>query len=267
MIETTAPLAPLVHAPARGTHLAILGFLMAAGGPALIVVAMLLFGLDLGDSLFFFVPPMLLGLVGAALVRRPRTGPKVAGVVLGVLAGVAAFPSVFGLAKPASFFDFVPGFLVLPGAFLALGAGITSIRSTRAERLAGPGERRAVLAIVAALGLAAAASGVLTIAGRETVAGDLAADADVVVELQNIEFDQASYEVPEGGTVLVRNSDPFAHTFTVQALGIDISLNPGSEKLLRIDGEPGAYVLFCEPHTSDPDDPGDDDMAAELRLG
>jgi hypothetical protein len=31
--------------------------------------------------------------------------------------------------------------------------------------------------------------------------------------------------------------------------------------------ETGTYILFCEPHTSDPDDPSEDDMASEITIG
>jgi plastocyanin len=201
------------------------------------------------------------------LIRQRRTALRIVGIVLAVLAGGTVFWTAFGLAEPASFFDFVPGLLVLPGALIALVAGIISIRSAKQARTVTGGERRATAVILGALGLLAALSGILTLSGRETVDADVAADADLIVDLEDFEFDQASYEVAAGATVLVKNSDPFVHTFTVEALDIDVDLGPGSEKLVTIPAEPGTYVLFCEPHTSDPDDPSDDDMAAKLTVG
>ncbi len=260
MIDTTAPTSDI----GRGTQLATLGFLMAATGALIVVVASLAFGFDVGDVTFFAIP-LVLSLVGAALVRRPQTAAKVVALVMAVIAGFTVFWTVFGLFTPASVFDFVPGLLVLPGALLALGAGIASIRAK--GRSVGSGERRAVSVILGALGLLAILSVVLTVTGRETVDDDAAADADLVVDLEDFEFDQATYDVAGGATVLVKNSDPFVHTFTVEALDIDVDMGPLSEKLVTLPEEPGSYVLFCEPHTSDPDDPSDDDMAAELKIG
>lgn len=85
--------------------------------------------------------------------------------------------------------------------------------------------------------------------------------------LAAFEFDRATYDVAGGATILVKNSDPFVHTFTVDALDIDVDLGPGSETLVTIPAEPGTYVLFCQPHSSDKDDPGEDDMAAVLEVG
>lgn len=268
MTETTAPIsATTAHdGPTRGTNLATLGFLMAATGAILLVAAPLLWGLDSGDVAFFAFPAVL-GLVGAALIRRSRTVWKVMALVLAIVVAGGLFWTAFGLTTPASFLDFVPGLLVLPGVLLALAAGITSIRSGKQGRPVGPGERRATMGILGVLGLLAVASAVLTATGRETVDADLAADADLVVDLENFEFDQASYEVTGEGIVLVKNSDPFVHNFTIDELDIDVDLNPFSEKLITLPDQPGTYVLFCEPHTEDPDDPSDDDMAAELRIG
>jgi hypothetical protein len=67
--------------------------------------------------------------------------------------------------------------------------------------------------------------------------------------------------------VLVQNDDPFTHTFTIDELGIDIELGPYSEELVELPGDSGTYVLYCEPHTSDTEEPSDDDMAAELTIG
>ena len=230
------------------------------------IVAVLAFGLDTGDVGFFAIPTVL-GLVGAALIRRSSTVLKVIALVLCIGIAGAVFWTVFGLGTPDSFFDFVPGTLVVPGVLLAIGAGITSIRSTRAGRPAGPGERRAATVIVAVLGVLAVASAVLTVTGRETVDDDLAAGADLVVDLEDFEFDEDAYEIEGGGTVLVKNEDPFLHTFTVDELDIDVDLGPSSEALVTLPEEPGTYVLYCEPHTSDKEDPSEDDMAAELTVG
>jgi len=66
--------------------------------------------------------------------------------------------------------------------------------------------------------------------------------------------------------VLVRNDDPFLHTFTVEELDIDEAITPGSEVLVEIPDESGSYVVFCRPH-SDPEEPDPaEDMAANLTI-
>ncbi|HEX2240095.1 MAG TPA: hypothetical protein VHJ82_02985, partial [Actinomycetota bacterium] len=80
------------------------------------------------------------------------------------------------------------------------------------------------------------------------------------------EFDQASYSFPPGSTVLVRNDDPFFHTFTIDALDIDVELTPGSEELVDMPEQRGAYVVFCRPHTFEPEEPAEDDMAASITI-
>ena len=255
--ETTLP---------RGTTLATLGFLMAAAGPILLIVAGLVFGLDTEDLTFFLIPSVL-GLAGAFLVRRHSTMARAASIVLAVLIAGTVFWTAFGLALPASFFDFVPGILVLPGVLLAIGATIAAIRSAKRGVATGAGERRTAAIVLVVLGVLALASAVLTVTGRETVPDALADEADLVVNLSDFEFDEDAYDVAPGDTVLVKNDDPFFHTFTVDDLGLDIDVGPGSEELIELPEGSGTYVLYCEPHTSDPDDPGEDDMASQLTIG
>jgi plastocyanin len=259
-VRTTDPVTP------RGTNLATLGFLMAAAGPILLIAASLAYGLDTEDIAFFAIPSVL-GLLGAWLVRRRSTALKVVCILLAVVIFMTVFWTVFGLSLPDSFFDFVPGTLVLPGVLLAIGATVVSIRAAKAARESSAGERRAATIVVAVLGLLAAVSAVLTVTGRDTVPDALADEADLVVDMEDFEFDEAGYEVPAGGTILVKNSDPFVHNVTVEALGIDVDLGPSSEALINVPEETGSFVLYCEPHTEDTDDPSEDDMASELTVG
>ena len=247
----------------RGTDLASLGFAMAAAGPLLLLAAVVLWGLDT-DDLAFFVVPIVAGIVGAVLIRRRSTAARVVAVLLAVVIALMLFWTAFGLAAPASFFDFVPGILVLPGALLALVAGVVSMRSRSAI---GEGERRAIGGIGAVLGLLALGSAVLTLTGKDTLSEVERESADAEVTLSDFEFDAEGYDLAPGDTVLVRNDDPVLHTFTIDALDIDVTMNPGSEKLVTLPDEPGTYVLYCAPHTSDEDEPSEDDMAAQLTIG
>lgn len=250
----------------RWSRLASFGLLMATAGALLMITASLIWSLDTED-LAFFVVPTVLGLAGAALARQRPTWMRVLAILLALAVGAALFWTMFGLAAPGSFFDFVPGLLVVPGVLIAIGAGIASLVAGR-RAAGGPArrERTAVLGVAATVGVLALVSGIVSVAGRETVSDADAADADLVVDLEDFEFDADAYDTTGDMTVLVKNSDPFLHTFTVDELGIDITLNGGSEKLVTIPAEPGTYVLYCEPHTSDKDDPSEDDMTATITV-
>lgn len=259
--------APAHRALARWTRLAALGLTMVGLGPFLMVAAALIWGLDVATDLPFFLTLTFLPWVAAFLVWRFGTWAKVLGIVV-ALAGIAAmFWTAFGLAAPASFFDFVPGLLVVPGAITAIVGCVAAIvagrRGHRTEAREG-GERRAITVIVAVVAGLSLVSAVLTVAGRSTAE---VTEADATVTLKDFEYDRSSYELAGGSRVVVRNDDPFLHTFTVDELGIDLELGPNSSEAVDLPAEAGTYVVYCRPHTADPDDPGEDDMASTLTVG
>lgn len=269
--NTTVSLTGEPPALSRWSRLASTGLLMEAASPALMLGAAVVWGLDVGEVAMFFAMPIAAGLGGAWLVRRPKTLWKVLGIVLGVLIAMMLFWTAFGLAEPSSFFDFVPGLLIVSGVLITLVAGIASIVSkNRGGTSAGAaegGEARALRGALAALGVLAALSAVLSVSAKDSVSDADAAGADVVVDMKDFEFDENSYDATAGATILVKNSDPFLHTFTIEALDIDVEVTSGSEKLITLPEEAGTYVLYCRPHTSDSDDPSKDDMAAKLTIG
>jgi plastocyanin len=236
-----------------------------------------LWGLDIGDDVAFFLVTAALALIGAFLVSRRQVWLRIVGMVFGLLVAMALFWTAFGLFSPASVFDFLPGVLVIPGVLLAIGATIASIVSGRRQAATTPegtalastiepadGERRGIVIAIGVVVVLAALSAVLTATGQETVDDPSAAAATVV--FSDFEFDEDGYEVPGGAQVFVDNHDPFLHTFQIDSLDVDVNLNPGSEKLVTIPDEPGDYIVYCEPHTSDPDDPSEDDMAARITV-
>lgn len=257
----------VVDGRARWSWLAALGLTLAALGPLLILTGGVLWGLEISEDVGFFGTTAIIGLVAAFLVLRFGTWAKVVGIVAGILLTGALFWTIFGLFTPNSFFDFVPGLLVMPGGILAIVASIAAIvAGRRGHRSPAPvgGERTGVRVVLGVIIVLAVISAVLTFAGRSTVADE--GEAELAVALQDFEFDSQSYEVTGGSSVLVRNDDPFMHTFSVDELGIDEVITPGSEVLIEIPDEGGEYVLYCRPHTFDPKNPQDEDMAAELTV-
>jgi hypothetical protein len=263
--ETPRP----ARGPARWTRLAGLGLLMAGLAPLLMFLAGLLWGLDFEGDAAFFLGSAAIGFVGSFIVFRfgHTLWAKIVGIVCALAVAVALFWTAFGLAYPASFFDFVPGVLVIPGTIMALVgciAGIVAQRRGKSAQAPADGERKTLRTVVALVGLLALVSAVLTFVGSSNVDEE----ADETVTLSDFEFNEDSYSFAAGTTVLVRNDDPFVHTFTVDELDIDETLTPGKEILVDIPGDAEAsdYILFCRPHTIDPEDPEEDDMAVDLTI-
>jgi plastocyanin len=247
---------------ARWSRLAALGLLLAAAAPIIFVIAGLLTGRSV-DEMPFFIGTAVIGLLGAFLMWRFGTWARVFGVVAALLMGMALFWTVFSLSYFSSFVDFTTGVLLPLGVLVAVVAGIASIVRRRQRTVRAQGaERRAIQVVLGIVAVVALVSGVLNLVGRESVAD---ADADLVVGMHDFEFDEDVYRADAGSTtVLVRNSDAFAHTFTIDELDIDETIIPGSAKLIEVDATAGNYTLYCSPHTSDPEDPEDNDMAADF---
>ncbi len=251
----------------RWTRLAALGLFMVGLAAFLMVAAALIWGVDVADDLPFFLSLAFVPWVAAFLVWRFGTWAKVVGIIVALASIGAMFWTAFGLAEPASFFDFVPGLLVVPGALIAIGASIAAIVAGRRGHTAGGREGkegRAISAVVAVVGVLAAVSAVLTVVGRSTVETPQGA---TTVTLGDFAYDRSAYDVTGGAQVVVRNDDPFLHTFTIDDLDVDVELGPNGSALVDIPAEAGTYVVYCRPHTVDSDDPGPDDMASTLTVG
>lgn len=235
----------------RWTTLATIGLAMIALAPALMLGAGFAFGMDMSEQTGFFVPVLAGALLAALLVWSFGWWAKVIGILVGAGAGMMLFWTAFGLQQPASFFDFAPGLLVIPGALLAVISCIAAIvagrRGRMGTRVTG-GERIFVRVVIGLLVLAMVASGLLTYLGRETVADATGADQTVVAK--NFEFDPVDFEVDGGDTILVRNEDAFFHTFTIDELDISVELGPGSQALVNVPDRSGTYRFYCIPHSS-----------------
>jgi plastocyanin len=269
MTDTDPRATTQVGVPA-GTRLAVLGLLMVSAMGAIWLVASLIWGLDLGESAGFLIPTIVLPAVAALLVWRFGTWAKVVGIVVALLAIGTLWFTAFGLLEPDSVFDFVGGLLVVPGAVIAIVGCVQAIRAGRRGQLRTRregGEARAMGVIVAVVTGLTVLSAVVTFVARST-ADASRADAEVALKDFSFEVGDAEGLVVNGGdTVYVENEDPFHHTFTVDDLGIDVAFGPSSQELIEIPTQPGTYTLYCRPHTSNPDDPADDDMTTTLTVG
>jgi plastocyanin len=260
--------APPTRGLARWTRLGMLGEVFVIAGALTLLVSIVGFGLSAEGEQLFLLIVSAIALAGVLAAWKLGVSGKVVGIVTAVLTAMALFWTAFGLSAFPSFFDVLPGVLVIPGAILAVISYIAAIVAGRRDHRttsATDRERTAIRAVLAIVGVVAIVTGALTLAGRSSVD---AGTADVTITLSDFEFDEAAYRLEPGATVHVRNTDPLFHTFTIDELDIDVGMTPGDEALVRIPSAAGTYVLFCRPHTSTPDDPDyDSDMAARITVG
>jgi plastocyanin len=71
------------------------------------------------------------------------------------------------------------------------------------------------------------------------------------VTVSNYSFTPATIRVGAGESVELKNVDPRTpHTFTVTGEGIDVSLDPASSSIAKIDLDEGSYAFECRFHAS-----------------
>ena len=149
-----------------------------------------------------------------------------------------------------SFFDaglLIPGIVSLVVTGVAGIAGFIQHRRGATRDVSTAGERwvlRATTAMVVGL---MAVSGTLHLTSLESVSPDEKAAA-IRVDIKNSAFKPAQLTVPAGklATFVIKNHDLTAHTFTIQELGIDVKVLPGSEELIELSSPPaGTYVYSC----------------------
>jgi plastocyanin len=199
------------------------------------------YGLTRGDreSLGFAV----IMLVGLGLLRVGRG-------LLGLLVMAALFVNIQFWMFPAANGNatyrvglvdlLIPGALVafsLAGLIGAVGA-IIHLRDPAAGRAAaGPTGILAVVFIFASLGLVWAMTD-----AKAQVAPEGASEVQTV----NVAFVPKSFEVRSGKvTLAVRNRDLFWHTFTIDALKVDVRAPVGRLRAVTFEAKPGTYTYYC----------------------
>lgn len=271
---TTTDTAPDVHAGPREqppfVRLQILGLLLVALGPIMSMVGEVAALGSEGLLIVVFLGPItLLAVTAAGLAWRFGTWARIVGVVLGllVLAMFGAF-IVSNLRHLNSFLDFVPLVTTGVGAIFAIVFGLVAVAGRRGSASATAGvERRTAAVTLTVLTLLALASGITTIAGAQTVEA-ARSDGAIALEMAGYAFAPDTLTVASDDRLLIHNSDPVLHTFTVPALGIDQVVPPGSDALVELGGaDTGSFTFYCKPHSdtavADPDDAG---MAATLTV-
>jgi len=74
----------------------------------------------------------------------------------------------------------------------------------------------------------------------------------IELRLRDYSFDPNTIVLKPGErvSIILVNEGRYSHTFTIDALGIDISLSPGERKTIDITApsSPGSYTFYCKPH-------------------
>jgi len=177
-------------------------------------------------------------LVGIGLLRV-GTG------LLGLLVLAALFVNIafwmFPAANGNATYRIGPADLLVPGAlvafslagFLGAVAGLVHLR----DPAAAPTGVLAVVFIFASLGLVWAMT---------DAAPQVAPAGALEVETVNVTFVPDSLRASSGEVrVAVRNRDLFWHTFTIDALGVDVTAPVGQLRSAAFEARPGTYSYYC----------------------
>jgi plastocyanin len=227
---------------------------LAVAGFALIFLSIVVAGLS-GNApgVFGFGPPAFISLVVVLVLLITGRG-VVAALVVSVFALLLfAVGEVLGglpaLGHPESFSDFVPALMRAAGSVMALTGSVVTLRQARRDpptlRSGTKNERRLVRLGAVGLGVLAVLSGVSTYTRNASIDAPPGA---LVVETRGDEFYPSDLKLEPGRRqVLVVNRDSYAHTFSVDALDVDVYVGPRADRLLTIEvpGREGTHELYC----------------------
>jgi plastocyanin len=213
---------------------------------ALMVVSLVL--LD-GDEIGVFI--VFAALVGAATLvtwRFDRQWARAIGLA-GTVVSLGGFFFAFGLFHVFSPIEFIAAVAYVIGVVVSLVGGIRAILASRKGRQGATRvEQRLPVVVAGIIGVAAVVSITGFLLTRQDVSDSDAAGAELI-EMTKFAFDPDPSEVPADATLLVRNSDPFVHDITIEALDVSVTVGPGSEALVDLgEAAPGTYEYFCSLH-------------------
>jgi plastocyanin len=202
------------------------------------------------------VPPvivlsMLLAIGLLVLGNRHRAGAAILGVISLLHLATSSVFLAEGLIHPESFWDFWLGWSIVLAALLGVVAAIPVWR----QKDDASGRARAVSLAVGGLIVALRIAGGVATAAYES---DSSLGGDVALAARNVEFEPANLSAGGGEVaVFVKNDDSFRHTFSIDALDVDLELPGGKAVRVEFTAEPGTYEFYCAV-------PGHEDMKGEL---
>ena len=185
----------------------------------------------------------LVMLVGIGLLR-------VGSGVLGLLVLAALFVNIgfwmFPAANGNAMYRVGQAELVVPASLVAFSlagfigavAGLVHLRDPAAWRgAAAPTGIIAVVFVFASLGL---------VWGMTDAESQVVPEGALEVQTTNVAYVPDTLRAAGGEvTVAVRNRDLFWHTFTIDALGVDVTAPVGRLRTVTFEARPGTYSYYC----------------------
>ena len=231
------------------TRVTIIGLLLIAIAALLVTITGIIDRFTL--ALAYGIPVLILSPLIAGLSLKFGRVVLIGAGLLGLIGLGDSVSQTFRLSNPDSFFDFSPSVLLIGGGLLAsVGAVVGFVRSRRSsEHVVAKGiERAGIGLIVLALMALVTLSGVLTVTGHETVsAEDKVGVTELMMKKIRFQPDQLEIRAGEVTRVSVKNSDLLGDTFTVDELGIDVTIGPRSEVLVDLPAlDPGTFSYTCK---------------------
>jgi plastocyanin len=244
---------PVAPAPSRQPRVGWLSLLVAAGCATIasFVIPMIIAG-SIETFFLAMAAPIVLGLL--VVWRWRRTGIVVLGVVL-LAELLASAPFLTdALTHPETPGDFLPLTLFTVATLVGSVAAVPAFRAAQVH--ARPTSRSATpVAVSAVLVLVAATAVSIVAAGR--VDSVTAQPGDVALTTKDFQFDTRTITTDtETVAVTVTNDDATRHTFTIDELGVDLNVPPGTTQRVTFPADTGTYRFYCIPHATD--------MAGEL---
>ena len=158
------------------------------------------------------------------------------------------------LAHPETPSDFLPLTLFTVATVVGSAAAVPAFRAARdpgrpTSRSATPVAVAAVLVLVTAT--------VVSIVAASRVDSVTAQPGDIQLTAVDFQFNTSSVTTDAGTVaVTVTNDDATRHTFTIDELGVDLNVPPGTTQRVTFPAHAGTYRFYCIPHATD--------MAGEL---
>ncbi len=250
------------------TRVAALGFtLIALTGVVALAVAVI--GNSVGDAWDFTLTFMVVGVLVTVALLRFGAWAQVLAAVLSFLALASVLPFTTRiLMNPEDGADFIPLMFLLFGAVLGFAGSVAGLvqRRRHTQRItATPTELIGLKAVLFALAVLVISSLVLTVAARTPLSADAKANS-ITLDVKSFTFSPDQLRVKAGSAVklVVKNDDSTTHTFTLDAVGVDVSLPPGTERVIEFQAPAaGTYQWYCAPH-SDPGPNGRTGMVGSL---
>ncbi|MDQ3573970.1 MAG: cupredoxin domain-containing protein [Actinomycetota bacterium] len=189
------------------------------------------------------IPPLLLFLllyaVAIGLVRRPgKAGPIMVGVV-SILFVLTSLPFIVeDVSHPASFLAFSTTLAGLVASVVGVLAMVGFLRGWPSASAAQVG---VVALVVIVLGVG------LSVVSSLFVSNQAAEGGDVVLKASEVEFKPDMARARAGRvSVHVGNEDLSRHTFTIDALDVDLEVPAGKSRRVEFSAQPGTYDFTCE---------------------